>query len=258
VRAGRRRRPLGRAHQRRVYPLSGLAFCARCETRLRAEANQKGIRYYRDPRRPTRVCDQRMVRAEEAEAAVVEYLSAIRLPEDWRQRILKLARADATDAERVAARKVNLEGRLQRAKNLYLMGDLSEPEYRALRKDIKGKLSGLEVVVAPDLDDATFLAEDMGTLLRQATPSELKEVFNALLDAVYLDSGEAGPVVAISPKPFVRHLMDLSTDDESIGKNGNLKMPPGLARFEAGPVSLCEQDAHLSPSPPTPEPTCIP
>jgi hypothetical protein len=81
VRATRRRRPLDRAHQRRVYPLSGLAFCARCETRLRAEANQKGIRYYRDPRRPTRVCDQRMVRAGEAEAAVVKHLSAIRLPQ---------------------------------------------------------------------------------------------------------------------------------------------------------------------------------
>jgi site-specific DNA recombinase len=37
VRARRRRRPLGRTLKKRVYPLAGLALCARCETRLRAQ-----------------------------------------------------------------------------------------------------------------------------------------------------------------------------------------------------------------------------
>jgi hypothetical protein len=45
----------------------------------------------------------------------------------------------------------------------------------------------------------------------------LKEVFNALLDSVYLDSGEAGPVVAIEPKPFVKQLMDISDPGGSPG-----------------------------------------
>jgi hypothetical protein len=39
--------------------------------------------------------------------------------------------------------------------------------------------------------------EDIGALLRKATPEEMKEVFNALLDSVYLNSGEAGPVIAV-------------------------------------------------------------
>jgi hypothetical protein len=90
------------------------------------------------------------------------------------------------------------------------MGDIIEEEYSILREDIRSKLNALKPVQEPDLDRAASLLENVGALLKQAELKELKEVFNALLDSVYLDSGEAGPVVAIEPKPFVKQLMDIS------------------------------------------------
>jgi hypothetical protein len=42
---------------------------------------------------------------------------------------------------------------------------------------------------------------------------------------VYLDSGEAGPVVAIEPKPFVKQLMDISDPDGSPGGRGRDEIP---------------------------------
>jgi hypothetical protein len=145
-----------------------------------------------------------MVRAEEAEAAVVEYLSAIRLPEDWQQRILALTHASAVEVERIEAERERLEDRLERAQHLYLLGDVSREEYSNLRDEVKRKLNVLKPTQEPDLEEAARLLEDIGTLLQQATPEELKEVFNALLESVYLDSGEAGPVIAVEPRPFVR------------------------------------------------------
>jgi hypothetical protein len=97
------------------------------------------------------------------------------------------------------------------------MGDITEEEYSILREDIRSKLNALKPVQKPDLDRAASLLENVGALLEQAELKELKEVFNALLDSVYLDSGEAGPVVAIEPKPFVKQLMDISDPDRSPG-----------------------------------------
>jgi hypothetical protein len=55
---------------------------------MRGQANHANERYYPDPRRSTHICDQKMVRAEDAERQIVEYLANIQLPEDWRERVM--------------------------------------------------------------------------------------------------------------------------------------------------------------------------
>jgi hypothetical protein len=80
-------------------------------------------------------------------------------------------------------------------------------------------------------------------LLEQAELKELKEVFNALLDSVYLDSGEAGPVAAIEPKPFVKQLMDISDPDGSPvgrGDGGSSDRRGGAGREEIPGIQVVQ------------------
>ena len=77
VRAMRRGRTVRGTSKKRVYPLSRLALCAHCGQPMRGQANHSEERYYRDPRRSSFTCDQRMVRAEDAEQAIVRYLASI-------------------------------------------------------------------------------------------------------------------------------------------------------------------------------------
>jgi hypothetical protein len=210
VRALRRGRTVRGTSKKRVYPLSRLALCAHCGQPMRGQANHSEERYYRDPRRSSFTCDQRMVRAEDAEQAIVRYLASIQLPEDWRERVLRLSQLDNQDAESVEDKRRKLEGQLERARKLYLMGDMPEGEYCALRETLRGKLSALQPMQDTDLESAAAMLDTLGTLLGNATLKELDDVFHALLTSVYLDGGEKGPVVAIEPKPFLKLLMDVS------------------------------------------------
>jgi hypothetical protein len=151
-----------------------------------------------------------MVPAKVAERQIVEYLANIELPADWRERVMQLSQVDQQDAESSEAKRRRLEGQLERARKLYLMGDMEESEYRTMREDLRGKLSALQPTQDADLESAAAMLETIGSLLEHATPKELDNVFHALLNSVYLDSGDARPVVAIEPKPFLKLLTDVS------------------------------------------------
>jgi site-specific DNA recombinase len=210
IRAQRRGRTVRGKSKKRTYPLSRLALCARCSKPMRGQANHADERYYRDPRRSSHICDQKMVRAEDAEQQIVEYLANIELPEDWRERVMQLSRLDKAETESSEDKRRRLEGQLERARKLYLMGDMEEDDYRAMREDLKSKISALQPTQDADLEAAAVTLETIGSLLEHANPKELDDVFHALLTSVYLDSSDAGPVVAIEPKPFLKLLMDVS------------------------------------------------
>jgi hypothetical protein len=231
VRATRRGRTVRGKSKRRTYPLSRPALCARCGQPMRGQANQADERYYRDPRRSAHICDQKMVRAEDAEQQIVEYLANIQLPDDWRERVVRLSQLDSQDADNLHDLRRRLEGKLERARKLYLMGELQENDYRTMRKDLRGKLSALQPTQDADLESAAAMLETIGSLLEHATPKELDDVFHALLNSVYLDSGQTRPVVAIEPKPFLKLLMDVSIqpshpDGEGYGNgDGSISAP---------------------------------
>ena len=255
IRAQRRGRTVRGKSKKRTYPLSRLALCARCGKPMRGQANHADERYYRDPRRSAHICDQKMVRAEDAERQIVEYLANIELPEDWRERVLQLSQVDQEETETSEEKRRRWEGQLERARKLYLMGDMEEDDYRAMRENLKGKISALEPTQDADLEDAAVTLETIGSLLEHANPKELDDVFHALLNSVYLDSGDTGPVVAIEPKPFLKLLMDVSIrpfrpdDDDDPGTPPSPQTPlsdddgPGDGdRSQVG--SLVEGDDH--------------
>jgi len=196
----------------REYPLTGLAQCARCGGRMRGTASACGTRYYRDPaRQQGRECDQRMVRAEDAEDALGDFLRRLRLPADWQARVLALIQEQAGQARDIERERARIEGQLERLKRLFQMGDVTEREYTAERDRLRAQLAALTPPAMPDLARAAELLQDFGAIWNAATPRERRRVVHTLLETVYLDA-ERGPVVAIEPKAEFSALFDLAKE----------------------------------------------
>ncbi len=238
----RRRRKVGTTARKgsRVYPLTGVAQCARCGGRMRG-AYISGRRYYRDPaRQQGRECDQRMVRADDAEEALGDFLRRLSLPDDWQERVLALIQARAGKRQDVARERARIEGQLERLKRLFVLGDLSEQAYRAERDRLRAQLATLIPPALPDLEKAAELLRDFGAIWDAATPRERRQIVHTLLETVYLDA-ERGPVVAIEPKPEFASLFDLV---EKTGPEGISEPRYMMPHWEATPVAPAATQSH--------------
>ncbi|MEA3376357.1 MAG: recombinase family protein, partial [Chloroflexota bacterium] len=189
----------------RVYPLTGIARCARCGTPMRGSSSS-GRRYYRDPAPDRcRKCNQRMVRALEAEDAVGCHLRAMSLPSEWKEQVLDTLQSMTKDIRDVFQQRDRCERQLERLKRLFVLGDISEPEYQKQRDDLQARMSGLEPPKMPDLGKAAYLVEDIGAIWDEATLEEEKQIAHTLLEGVHLDCDE-GAVVRVDPKPAFKPL----------------------------------------------------
>jgi hypothetical protein len=73
-------------------------------------------------------------------------------------------------------------------------------EYQVERDRLRIKLAALRPLNLPDLEEAGRMLQNFGLIWEAATGKERQRILQILLNAVYLDSGERGPVVAIEPK----------------------------------------------------------
>jgi len=185
-----------------VYPLGGLARCARCGGHMRAASSKVGqhYRYYRDTAREHSAdCSQLWVRAERAEDAVGTFLSDLALPDDWQAQIIRMV-GESTGRVDYEGETRRLNQKLDRLRQLFLMGDIARPQYMSERDAIQSMLKQLAPPQLPDLEQAAVILKDFSCIWQNAMPMERKRILHELLDAVWLDY-EKGPVVAITPKP---------------------------------------------------------
>lgn len=82
-----------------------------------------------------------------------------------------------------------IEGPLERLKQLFVLGDLSETDYRR-KRDRGARLPDLTLPELPDLQRATELLQDFGTTWDTGTPKKKKQAAHTLLEAVHLDGRE--------------------------------------------------------------------
>ena len=83
----------------------------------------------------------------------------LELPENWRERILASLQTDSPDVQRVQQQRHALGAQLERLKQLFLLGDLSEAAYHTQRTAIQTALDQLPVLDVPiqDLEQAAAL-----------------------------------------------------------------------------------------------------
>lgn len=213
VTALRAERNAGRGGARRAdrdYLLGGgLAVCASCGLPLTCQTSGRSGRqdipqYLCPARRRSLPCGARvhLARCDAIDPQVGELVGRLRLPEDWRARLEEL---DAHQEERadLEGRRRYLQGKLRRARDLYLEGDYSRAEYSRLKADLQVQLEGLREPEAPEVQAAGATLEALAEEYQGAPVALQAQMLKAIFAEVCVDLG-ARRVVAVKPwAPFV-------------------------------------------------------
>ncbi len=197
VRALLRHHPRRHAdYPNRLYLLSGVLRCAHCKRKMRAQAGH-GNRYYQDTTRTQRTghCDQPMVHADEIEEKVARILMDLKLPEDWREKVLTCV-CSPEQAERLEEEEGRVQEQLARLQHLFVRGDISYDEYHREKQRLHRRLADLRPGEYFDIIEAGEQLENFEELWRTLTMLDKKRLLRAALTAV-LVRGET--IVAVQP-----------------------------------------------------------
>lgn len=187
------------------YALSGLLRCHRCGGTVHGSARRHERRSYGyyvcRARYGGSSCDQPLVRVEDLEGQVGEWLGAIRLPHGFEDAFAAAVRGGRRVARNVPPsgdRRRALELRLARLKDLYEMGDVDRAEYEAKRAKVQAELAELEAVAQEPVVLAsaklTALTEDWDRM----DASQRRRVLGTIFTDIEIEAGE---LVAATPRP---------------------------------------------------------
>jgi site-specific DNA recombinase len=213
-------RAAGRNYGRKaqhVYPLSPILYCIECGSPIvgqyRRRKDGTGYRMYRDAAANyQRECLQRprSGRADELEALTVDVLTQlqVRLPQDWQTRIVTMASEQRSIASQAQEQQTAmLQTRLERAKRLFVMGELSEDEYTAMRDEINAQMPTQQPrLITPTANTSALAAvlTDLPALLKHATLDELQSIYKLLFDRMYMGGGT---ITAVQPTSLLWSLV---------------------------------------------------
>ena len=130
-------------------------------------------------------------------------LTHLHLPDDWKKMIMGLTRGDEQKTVDDTQKK-RMEQALERTKQLYKWGDLTEDEYRKERVELEKQLKLLNPVPQtydmPNLDRAAQLLNDMPSLWNNqgVTDEQREALIKGIFNSIIVDSKQ---ITAIEPKP---------------------------------------------------------
>ena len=144
------------------------------------------------------------------EQQIVTDLAAFELPSDWKAAILAEARRQHAEQDADSQRRSELEGRLERLKELYTWGDLTREQYQTQRTALEQELARLTPVQEPEgrLEALAAYLESLPAAWVDATPEQRNQLANILYRDVWVN----GPVVEyVRPQPDLEPLFRART-----------------------------------------------
>ncbi len=165
-----------------VYPLTGLLHCGGCGEGMRGTSNEQRKRYYQCSGRIKRsvACKQRAVQANDIEEQLAAELLNLKLADNWRFQV----KQNLLQAEDKEAAFKKLTTRLERAKELYIDGDLTRSEYdrqRALYKEQMFDLTDLDI---SDIIATGYLIKNFKLIWETKSSSLKRKLLRSIIAAV--------------------------------------------------------------------------
>lgn len=201
--------------------LSGLLFCDACGSKLWA-VRQRVRQYYVDSAaRVGVVCawGGKHVPEGDLDEQVARLVGRLRLPEDWRARVVELVNEedDRASAERAKRR---LEGKVRRLRELYIEGDVEKGEYTARKVALEEELLGVYLSLrdAP-VREAAATMETLQVAWEQASVELRRQMLGTMVRAMFVDM-ESGRVVRLDPWPPFARLFELMEVGDEVGSAG--------------------------------------
>ncbi len=179
--------------QKQFYLLQRVVRCWHCKRRLHMYSDSKdGGTYYRDPAGlldHNCVVKGRTIRTYEIDRAVENTIRQLKLPSNWRDRIL--AEANHQDQrKKIAERQKALRARLKRLKYLYIEGDIGTQLYEAQKRSVLEELESLQMPDDSTIIEAGQMLESLAGLWDDLTQPEKQEMLRSMLRAIYIDIEE--------------------------------------------------------------------
>lgn len=209
IRQNRYHRSTTLANPARIYPLTGVLYCAAQHSPLRGISSNGGAsRYYVD-----RLCQQRLdkhewhqpnLRADWIEQQIQDLVTSIRLPAAWRERILVYLFHDE-GLDEIEREKLALRERLRRAQELYRDGDYTREQFDRVKSACLRDLKALSPAATPIGGEAAALLDNLPALWAALTCDEQKTLYRLIFSAIEV-AGQA--IVAIEARGPFRELLD--------------------------------------------------
>ena len=170
----------------RVFPLTGILYCGYCGSPMRGVSSQDRL-YYRDGANieKTRLCPQHTVRAEKIEGDLVNVIEDVLA--GWES---THHAPDNHDAEK------EIENRFNRARELYLAGDMTREQYQVEKDRYEQSRSSLHIensnVIMTFTDDLRSSLKNWDDTL----PTEKKKLLRRAVRAAFV---RGDTLVALQP-----------------------------------------------------------
>jgi len=246
VRQHKGQNPRGRQRAARIYPLSGIARCWSCSQReghgvgLRGISSNGGMRYYRcgtiidfhkqrslarrledsdlsdRVTRATRAtptnttgCTTQALRADALEEQVDAIVRGLRIPDEWRERILAYYLSDDGMVE-YERQRYNLVQSIRHSTFLLKSGFISQSEFEEDRTRFVQRMARLRPSANAEASPALALLDDFAALWQRLTLAQRKGLLHIMLAGAYFDGQRLVKVIANSPFDV---LLDLPNQD---------------------------------------------
>ncbi len=212
ARLGRRGRS---TTQKRVYPLSGLAFCGECNDRLVGQAGSSNRkRYYRCRSFEWGItCTQGMTMAEPVEEQLGRLLMDVKLTADWREKVLASV-GDQLGQAKLKERIAELKAIIERLDERWDMGFISKEDYLKRRQELQAELERLQPLPQSHLEEAANILQQFPRLWNEADLAERKRLLGIIIEKVWLRDHA---IVAIMLRPSY-HIVVSSMKPSEEGK----------------------------------------
>jgi hypothetical protein len=139
-------------------------------------------------------------------------LNTFHIPEDYQQRILQAQKELEKAYSDTRVQKERLESQLNRAKELYVLGDYNKAEYDSQRDKILDQLRSLIVPQQPaeHLEKMARFLADVPAAWASATPEQRNKLARCIFDQVWLKDKK---VIAVKPVSDLEPFFQLNYED---------------------------------------------
>lgn len=201
----------------RVYLLSGILYCGYCGAKMHGNPQREGRCYYCYRRKVGNSCLHRLNDAEILESQLVNFLCDFHLPEDVIQKITSRLK-ERVKSKLSQEQEENFNSilkKLERLKDLYIMGDLPKNEYLYRKQVLENELASYRPVKSTDIKKAIQILSDFKKFWQgERDQRERQKLLNLLLNKVIAKDNK---IVAVQPKrsflPFFKQLADIGGAD---------------------------------------------
>ena len=218
IRRNRSRRAVSASSMsRNPHLLTGLLRCHECGTTLWSELGSRDrLTYYRSPDKGLVMsCKHkgRRFSGRDFDRQANQLFGSFKLRQDWIDYTIK-EYIRGSDREAALRRRQGLENRVERARRLYLDGDLGWEEFTKIKERAESEAVSIYIPEFDDVVEAGKILGDFGSLWQSASVARRNRLLMSMLTAIYVDLDNRSMVGLLPKETFVAPILAMADRED--------------------------------------------